>query len=231
MKKKVSLLLALVLCVSALGGCSAFSGRNATDYGAYVRSYFDVDYKGEVDTYLELTNDTRENAEMFYDSTMEWWACIIADWFSFYDLLYDESGIADEAVKERMIATTKDIFKHVKYEVADAVKSGDDYTVKVTIYPINFSDVVGEPYNEYYNNDFQERILAGEFGDIENDDEAYKNMLIIYANDVIDIIDKYVADLDYLDPVIRDIRINVDENGNYGIDESLYSDTEEYLLQ
>ena len=81
MKKKAIWLLVLTLVVGMLGGCSAFSDFSSSDYGAYVQSLLDVEYKGITDKYMELTEDTQENADAFYPACMEYWAYILADYF------------------------------------------------------------------------------------------------------------------------------------------------------
>lgn len=198
------------------------SSDEGANYGPYVQSLLDLDYKGITDTYLELVDDTKENAESFYGKCMEYWAYILADHFL---IVYD----INEEVKADMIALTEEIFANVKYEVADAVKAGDGYMVEVTISPMLF---VEKAYNEVveYGNAFQERSDNGEFGDYENDEEAYTAREIEYANEVIAILRSYVSQIEYDEPVTKVVKITKDEDGLYGISDDDYADLENYLL-
>lgn len=256
MKKKIAWLLVLVMLVGMLSACGSKDaetetkaetqaetqaeketkqdsgdgelsnlfggGDDGSNYGPYVQSLLDLDYKGITDTYLELVDDTKENAESYYGQCMEYWAYLLADHFL---IVYD----INEEVHADMIALTEEIFANVKYEVADAVKSGDDYTVKVTIHPMLF---VEKAYDEVaaYGNDFQERSDNGEYGDYENDEEAYMNREIEYATEVIGILRGYVSQIEYDEPVVKYVGITKDAEGYYGISDEDYSDLEGYLL-
>ena len=223
MKKTAIWLLVLTLAAGLLGGCSAFSDftSGASDYGDYVQSLLDVEYKGVTDTYVELTGDTQENADEFYPACMEYWAYILADYFLIVPDISTE-------VEERLVSLTEDVFSHVRYEVADAVESGDYYTVEVTVYPMLFVDAA---YDEVvaYADDFQARSDAGEHGDYMNDEEAYTAREIEYANGVMDILETYVDNIEYDDPVTKIVKIEEDDE-SYGISEEDYSDLENYLL-
>lgn len=222
MKKKAIWLLVLTLVVGMLGGCSAFSDFSSSDYGAYVQSLLDVEYKGITDKYMELTEDTQENADAFYPACMEYWAYIIADYFLIAPDISTE-------VEERLVSLTEDVFSHVRYEVADAVESGDYYTVEVTVYPMLFVEAAYDEVTAYAE-DFQARSDAGEHGNYMEDDEAYTAREIEYANGVMDILETYVDNIEYDDPVSKIVKITVDEDGYYGISDEDYADLENYLL-
>lgn len=224
MKKKLVLLLVLAMIVSTLGGCDSYANRDAQDYGAYVQSLLDLDYKGITDKYLELVDDTKENAESFYGVCMEAWAYVLAEQYQLYAINVDED------VYDEVVALTKDIFTHVKYEVADAVKSGDYYTVEVTLYPMVFTELSTEEI-EAYQAEFNSAAGAGEYGDYGNDEEATIAAEIIYADRVLEILKKYVSQIEYADPVSKIVKITADEDGFYGISDADYSDLENYLLR
>ena len=101
--------------------------------------------------------------------------------------------------------------------------------VEVTISPMLF---VEKAYNEVveYGNAFQERSDNGEFGDYENDEEAYTAREIEYANEVIAILRSYVSQIEYDEPVTKVVKITKDEDGLYGISDDDYADLENYLL-
>ena len=117
----------------------------------------------------------------------------------------------------------------MRYEVADAVKSGDYYTVEVTVYPMLFVSAAYDEVNAYAA-DFQARSDAGEHGDYMEDDAAYTAREIEYANGVMDILDTYVDNIEYDEPVSKIVKITVDDDGYYGISDEDYADLENYLL-
>ena len=218
MKKWIAVFMACMMMVSVLAGCG---GDQSEQYGPYVQSLLDVSYKKDASVYLELVDDTQENVDGYYEDTMLYWAYEVAD--AFYMVLINEE------VEARMVTLMENVFSHAKYEVADAVKAGDYYTVEVTIHPINFTDLV---YDEVavYAEDFQLRSEAGEYGDYENDDAAYEAWEVAYANGVLDILESYLDQLDYAEPVSKIVKVTVDEDDLYGISEEDQYDLESYLI-
>lgn len=223
MKKITAILMSMLLLLGA-AGCSSYKEYNdpSANYGPYIQSLLDVSYKHDATKYLEYVDDTKDAAEEYYDNTMAYWAYQVADYF--------QMVLIDDATEARMIGLMEDIFEQAKYEVADAVKSGDYYTVQVTIYPLDFTNQV---YDEVaaFAQDFSDRIEAGEFGDYVNDEAAYTECEIQYANSVMDILETYVDHLAYADAVEKIVKINVDEDGYYGISENDQYDLESYLIQ
>ena len=74
MKKMKSLVLILVLALSAwtLTGCGGMSEDEAKEYAQAV---LDASYKGEFDSYMELTDSTEEEAREMYEDVYkrQWW--------------------------------------------------------------------------------------------------------------------------------------------------------------
>lgn len=257
MKKKLALLLVLVMAVSMLGACGGkdsetkeetkaeteavteadddtsnlFGGDEGANYGPYVQSLLDLDYKGITDTYLELVDDTKENAESFYGLSMEYWAYVLANNYQLYVAVQsDETDtMYDEDVHNALIALTEDIFSHVKYEVADAVKTGDYYTVEVTLYPMLFTQLTKNEITAYQD-EFNAATEAGEFGAYGEDEADTLAAEITYANRVIEILSASVSQIDYDAPVSKIVKITKDEMGYYGISDQDYADLENYLL-
>ena len=258
MKKKLALLLVLVMAVSMLGACGGkdepeteaqteaqtdaetaededlsnlFGGDEGSNYGPYVQSLLDLDYKGITDTYLELVDDTKENAESFYDQCMEYWAYILANNYQLYVAVQgDETDtMYDEGVHDALVQLTKDIFSHVKYEVADAVKTGDYYTVEVTLYPMLFTDLTKEEITAYQD-EFNAATEAGEYGAYGEDEADTMAAEVAYANRVIEILSASTSKIDYDAPVSKIVKITKDEMGYYGISDQDYADLENYLL-
>ena len=70
MKKMKCLVLVLVLALSAwtLSGCGGMSEDEAKEYAQAV---LDASYKGEFDSYMELTDSTEEEAREMYEGNMD----------------------------------------------------------------------------------------------------------------------------------------------------------------
>lgn len=222
--KKCIALLVLALAASLLGACDSYSNRDAVDYGTYVKSLLDLDYKGITDQYLELVDDTKENAESFYPNCMESWAYVLAENYQLY------AAGEDEEVYNALLTLTKDIFSHVKYEVAEAVKSGDYYTVEVTLYPMRFTEIT-EDEIQAYQTEFNSAAGAGEFGEYGSDEADTLAAEIVYAEKILGILEKSVSQIEYADPVSKIVKITKDEDGFYGISDADYADLENYLIQ
>ena len=70
MKRMKYLVFALVLMISAwaLAGCGGMSEDEAKEYAQAV---LDASYKGEFDSYMELTDSTEEEAREMYEGNMD----------------------------------------------------------------------------------------------------------------------------------------------------------------
>lgn len=223
MKKKMALLLALILAIGLLGGCDAFSSfqSGSKKYAPYVQSLLDMAYKNETEKYLELVDDTKQGADDYYEDMMQSWADSLAGYF-----LIEKDRLNDDAINELLLNITKDIFSKAKYEVAEAVKTDDYYTVKLTIEPIIYCDLA---FNEAqsYSTSMVERAKAGEFGEVTvsddgglsgfADDNEYIEWERQYALGMLDVMKSYVSKIEYADPVVKIVQIEEDDEG-YGVD-------------
>lgn len=223
MKKMIAVLLSLAMLLG-VAGCSSYKEYNdpSKDYGPYVQSLLDVSYKNDATKYLEFVDDTESAAEQYYNDTMSYWAYQMEDYF--------QMVMAGEESEARMIGLMEEVFAKAKYEVEDAVSVNDYYTVQVTIYPLDFTDLVYDDVVAFVE-EFNARVEAGEFGDYENDENAWIDAEIYYENGVMDVIESYLDQLSYADPVERIVKITVDDDGYYGISEEDQWDLESYLIQ
>ena len=219
MRRWIAVLVSLALTACLLAGCGS---KRAEQYGPYVQSLLDVSYKKDDTVYLELVDDTQENIDGYYNNTMTYWAHQVAGAF--------QMSLLTEELEARMVALMEDVFVNARYEVANAVEAGDHYTVEVTVYPILFTDLV---YDEvaFYAEDFYARSAEGDFGDYENDEALQEERLIIYDTDVMDILESYLDKLEYGAPITQTVKVIVEKDGLYYIDEEDQYELESYLLQ
>ncbi len=190
-------------------------------YSDYVQSMFDVEYKNVYDRYMELTGDTEEASQGYYDTNMAYWAAALADYYQIV-LINDE-------VEADMIAFTEEVFTHVNYEVKAANAADDYYTVEVVVSPMIFSEHAYDDATAFLE-DFMEKSDAGEYGDYQNDEDDYIAWEVAYAEGLIPILESHIADITYDDPVSKIVKVTVNDEGYYGFSDEDYSDIEGYFL-
>lgn len=163
------------LMVTGLSGCSVLSLFNSFDASKYVLGLMDAYYKGIFENYLDQTEDTQENAQKVYDDVMK----AKAEAFAAYagvGMNEDSEPVFNEFAKK--------IYSQVKYEVKEAVKTKEGFTVDIVISPILVLESIEEQYNKYLE-DFNARNDAFEFSDWtdeEYDKEFERGVLEIFKN-------------------------------------------------
>ena len=120
MKKKksiVAIMLVVVMCM--LSACTT-----KFDAKAYVKSCLDVQFKGEYDEYMKLTESSKADSEKLYkegiDAFMEG---------------YEELSLPDE-LENKFRETYKKMLKSAKYSVKEAKETDDGFVVKVAVQPM-----------------------------------------------------------------------------------------------
>ncbi|MCI8401671.1 MAG: hypothetical protein HFI38_06195 [Lachnospiraceae bacterium] len=227
MKRRIAFLMALLMAVGLLGGCNSFSkfSDNSKDYGPYVKSLLDMAYKNDTTKYLELVDDTKTSADQTYEENMEYWGLYLG-----YSFEIETEYLNDSAINDRLTKLAKDIFAKAKYETADAVKTDDYYTVKVTIEPILFIDTAYDEA-EAYVTDMVAKAENGDFGDLQNDENAYYDWEMEYAKGMLDILESYVDKIEYGTAISKIVEIEVDEDEMYGISDDSMIELQNALLQ
>ena len=115
MKKYISTLLGILLCVSLVGCSLGF------DASAYVKACLDATTKGEVTEYAKITNTSEEDALATYNDIIE------------SELKALENYQITDEQKEKFRTLFQDMYKNFSYEVGEATKNSDgSYTVPVT---------------------------------------------------------------------------------------------------
>lgn len=194
----------LAMCLCLLCGCG-----KSFDAAAYVKGGLDVLYLGEVsDEYLELVVDSREECLAMYEEN------VLNEAVNFGRVFYvDVNSEPDEA----LIQLYKDIFAKSKYEVGDVSEDNGEYTVEVTVYPI---DLFRNSYDELdmYDRDFTQRFADGEYEGLTGT-ELEKLFLL----GMIEILNSGLADCGYLDPVTVELHLESGADGVYTINDEDYA--------
>ena len=215
LKACVAVLLCL-LCLG-LGGCGAF---DADDAAALVQGNLDVVYKGEyTGEYLTQVAMTAEQADAVYQDALLTEAQYFAGIFD-----VDTELIGDEATAE-IVELYRQVYTLCRYEVGEVNRSGDGYTVEVTVYPVDvFSRFMAED-SEAFMQSWQDKLAGADFaGKTRQEIEA------LWAADLLSAARARLADVGYLEPQVVNVRVVVDSEGYYTIDDADWDLIDELLI-
>lgn len=123
-KRIMAVLIGVIMIAAVFAGC----GKKAEiDPVKMMQAAMDAELKGEVDEYVELSGEEKEDVLEVYNEILDTFAEAMAQQFDSIGAEADQSELKDLAKK--MLASAK-------YEVRDAQKDEDDnYTVNVAVYP------------------------------------------------------------------------------------------------
>ena len=191
--KLVILGLAATLVMTSLTGCLH---RKKTTYQTYMQNVLDVNYKGSFDGYVKDNDGSEEDASAIYSDSIDYLAGQLINHYSLNNAETDEV----DAIFEE---TAKVIYSKAKYEVSRAYKSGSDYYVDVTVYPM---DILNQAFDDVfaYIDDYNKKISAGDFNNTTKEDYEKD-----FAQGVSDILKNKAADMDYRSPVVVSVKITV----------------------
>lgn len=129
-KRIIAVLIGVILIAAAFTGCSK---KAEIDPVKVMQAVMDAELKGDVDEYVKLSGEEKEDVLEQYDELLDSFAEGLAQEFeSVGATILDQNELKDLAKK--MLASAK-------YEVRDAEKDEDDnYTVNIAVYP---SDLIG----------------------------------------------------------------------------------------
>jgi hypothetical protein len=126
--KILTLATALITLAAALSGCGLLTQFDAS---SYVAGIIDATYKGNSEKYLETVADaTEEEVQEFYMQNVEAEVAFFAE--NYLGLTH-----VSEENQATLIDFYKKVYQNAKYDVKEAVKSEDGYSVEVVVYPIN----------------------------------------------------------------------------------------------
>ncbi len=215
MKRKITACAAAAVTLLSLTGC----GNAAKTYTDYVQSVLDCTYKNITDKYMELTESTTEEAADVYQGEVDYMVQLI---YYYYDVYED---YVDDSTKTGYEALAKDILAKVNYTVEPAVRSGSSYHVTVTSQPIDFWDITYDAVNELYDDKYADRFL-----DESLSDEDYEAAEGEWASDVLTTLSGYTSQIGYKDTQSTIVEITTADDGTYGIDEKMWLDIDDLLL-
>lgn len=195
MKKRISLMITLLICVSILlGGCGKkLTTENAPDY---VKSALDACYKADFNSYMDFTNSTQEEAEELYQDGL--------------DVNMEACGILDSSVDSELQEQYRQLFADIlsisKYTVGEAKEDGDGFTVEVTVEPFLMFDNLQQELIEILDTD-----EAIELADDEIEPFVLQKMYELMSSKL--------ASPEYGDPETITVHIQPDKDGLQTISE------------
>lgn len=198
MKRMKCLVLALVLMISAwaLAGCGGMSEDEAKEYAQAV---LDASYKGEFDSYMELTDSTEEEAREMYEGNMDATMAAVG---------FEELGASQE-----MQADYRQLFldmaKLAKYSLGDVKEMENGFEIQVTVEPFIGLDGL--------ETELTDAVMAQltESGEIPDDDELNQmTMQTMY-----DLMQDRLEAPEYGEAESMTIRVTADSDNVYSIPE------------
>lgn len=198
MKRNISIILALAMCLGLLCGCG-----NKIEADTYVKDAIDAAYRCEItDDYLGISGQERQECQENYESGVTEKAEFMAMCLSI------DLGACSDDILSDLTELMKEIYSHAKYEVGKVTRDGDNYFVDVTVYPLDIMQNCLPRMKEHYLK-FVERVDAGEFKDKEAERDN------IYAREAMDILRGAIDGMGYLEPETVQVEVVYDGSGAY----------------
>lgn len=198
MMRTKCLVFALVLVISAwaLAGCGGMSEDEAKEYAQAV---LDASYKGEFDSYMELTDSTEEEAREMYEGNMDATMAAVG---------FEEMGVSQELQADyRQLFL--DMAKLAKYSLGEATEIEDGFEIQVTVEP--FVGLNG------LETELTDSLMAqlSESGEIPDDEElGQMTMETMY-----DLMQDRLEAPEYGEAETMTIRVTADSDNVYSIPE------------
>lgn len=216
MKRIISLLLAAVMSVALLTGCS--SGVPAKEL---VQGNLDAVYLGKFSAeYLKMVDTTEEQAKKDYETGIDTEVEYFAQYFSI------DLSLCSDNIREQIADLYRQIYAKSKYEVGNETVNDETYLVELTIYPIDiFSKITEDDATELYNS-LQARVDNGEF-----DEMSDAELEEVWAQAVIDLVSSRISTIGYLDAQTISVQVTKDDKDIYSIDSGDFDRIDALIIQ
>lgn len=192
----------LVICFSFLLSLSGCKGTQEKRYQNYVKSLIAINYLGATDDYVKATGANKEEANALYESNAEYLADSILE---YYDIEVAEAP----GVYEKYVELAKSIYSKANYKVSKAYKSGTQYCVDVTIYPMNIFVQTSDDVIAYVNH-FNESVAGGDYNNYTMAEYETE-----FSNGMLEILNEGCMNMTYGEPVTVTVTIITEGNTFY----------------
>lgn len=205
--KKLTILSMVCAMLLSLTGCSLFDSKTKV-YSKYITSLLDINYKNITDDYTTLTGVSYEDAVAVYEKNMDYQAHNLMRY-------YGVKEVDDGTVLYNFYMLAQSIFADAKYEVTNVThdKETDDYTIELTIYPLDTLETSHDEIVAYINS-FNARVDEGDYNNTSEIDYETE-----FAEGIMKILKNTTEKPGYMDPVVIEIPIQMDDDHFYISDE------------
>ena len=213
MKSKSLIAVLIALLVSS---CMLFTacGEEDFDASAAVKESLDCMKSGNIsDKYLELTQQSKEEAQKEYNDAMQ----EVVD--EFMDVVDVEAYKTDEN-EQNVRDFVKAMFASLKYEVSEEATKNDDgsYSVETKVYPIQAMTGMESYIENDLVNEWEKKVSNGSYKFTTED-----QLMIDMMNDMLQKLTDQLNNTEYGDPQTVTMEIVYDE------DEEMYEITDESM--
>lgn len=159
MKRIMVVLMSVFMIAAVFAGCGK---KPEIDPVRVIQAVMDAELKGDVDEYVKLSGEEKEDVLAIYDEAVEGLADELATEFEILG-----AAPAEDELKE----LAKKMLASAKYEVQDAEKDEDDnYTVNVAVYPSDLiRTTIQTAFKKMMENPGSIANLEAEFGSLMMD--------------------------------------------------------------
>lgn len=131
-------------------GDSEKNTADTFDASAYASAYLDYELKGDAETFADLSGLDSKELQAAYDRKI----ASYADLSQHMDPSSQEAYAFAPELPEKYTEAWKNVFQHVNYQVTDATKEKDSYTVTVETKKMNLyapaADLTTAMWNDYH---------------------------------------------------------------------------------
>lgn len=205
MKRKLSLLVAILILLSlSFSGCSRFR-QDKFDAPGYVKAILDSTYKGKMPEKDGVLDTTEDKVQSNFDTSMEKTAKNFA---AYYGIENPSQEILDSFTE-----WMKKVYSQSSYKVtADESSSDKVYNVVVTLQPINILDASENSVNKYIR-DFNANNKSKKFAEYTK--EQYN---ALYANGLLKLLNDYADSMTYREEVTVPVLVSLSDDNRYQAD-------------
>ena len=187
--KKIIMLLACVLTVGILGGCTSDK-----DVSSYLQALLDTSYKNDTTAFVKMGLGTEEDASTLYEQGID----------NGTEAFCGRLGVTDE-FKQDFRTLYKDMLSKVRYEVGKAEKQSDgSYQVVVSYEKMN----VFQPATAMYQEKVAELAKEWTEGDAPSEEEMMHQIVLTYRESL----EAVLAEVKYNEPQTMTVRIELVDN-------------------
>ncbi len=198
----------VLLIVLVYFGYSLFQESPEEFATKYITGYMEATYHNKNDLYLETTGSTDSEADLIYEDSILYEAETFITAFELTD-------ITDEQYS-RLCDLFELVYKKTKFTVEDAKEiKTNTYNVDVVISPLNIIKLVNDELLHLIDN--------------SSEDELYQ-INDNWNNSILDILDKNIDNIDYLEKETVSVEVTKDSNEIYDFSDDFVFEINYYMI-